>query len=74
LINKKYISFNIDGNCPGISTNVDYFRPERPEPTRSPISRTASPAKSVKSIHWMLRSSKHPLFDNKVRNFSLHKK
>lgn len=48
-------------------SNVDYFRPERPEPTPSPISRTESPAKSVKSIHWMLGSSKHPSFDNKGR-------
>lgn len=45
----------------------DYFRPERPEPTPSPISRTDSPAKSVKSIHWMLGSAKHPMFDNKGR-------
>ncbi|KAJ8320752.1 hypothetical protein KUTeg_002339 [Tegillarca granosa] len=40
----------------------------RPEPTPSPISRSDSPAKSVKSIHWMLGSSKHPSFDNKGRS------
>ncbi|KAK3082928.1 hypothetical protein FSP39_009274 [Pinctada imbricata] len=40
----------------------------RPEPSPSPISRCESPAKSVKSIHWMLGSTKHPLFDNKGRS------
>nr|XP_011451661.2 uncharacterized protein LOC105345256 isoform X3 [Crassostrea gigas] len=39
----------------------------RPEPTPSPISRCESPAKSVKSIHWMLGSNKHPSFDVKGR-------
>ena len=39
---------------------------QHPEPSPSPISRMESPAKSVKSIHWMLGSTKHPLFDYKV--------
>ncbi|CAC5414700.1 unnamed protein product [Mytilus coruscus] len=45
-------------------SNGDYFRPE---PSPSPISRTDSPTKSIKSIHWMLGSAKHPMFDNKGR-------
>ncbi|XP_033728482.1 uncharacterized protein LOC117317707 isoform X1 [Pecten maximus] len=48
------------------------FRSEssKPEPERSPspLSRSDSPAKSIKSIHWMLGSTKHPLFDHKGRS------
>ncbi|XP_050417955.1 uncharacterized protein LOC126831480 isoform X1 [Patella vulgata] len=38
-----------------------------PGPTPTPVSRTFSPTKSVKSIHWALGSSQHPLFDKKGR-------
>ncbi|XP_069107535.1 uncharacterized protein [Argopecten irradians] len=48
------------------------FRSEssKPEVDRSPspLSRSDSPAKSIKSIHWMLGSTKHPLFDHKGRS------
>ncbi|ESO87987.1 hypothetical protein LOTGIDRAFT_234771 [Lottia gigantea] len=38
-----------------------------PGPTPTPISRSFSPTKSVKSIHWALGSTQTPLFDKKGR-------
>ncbi|XP_021366116.1 uncharacterized protein LOC110458645 isoform X2 [Mizuhopecten yessoensis] len=45
----------------------DSSKPE-PEHSPSPVSRSESPAKSIKSIHWMLGSTKHSLFDHKGRS------
>lgn len=41
---------------------------ERFEPTPTPISRSNSPAKSVKSIHWILGHNRYHTFDKKGRS------
>lgn len=42
------------------------YRHSRLEPTPTPISRSDSPAKSVKSIHWILGHNRYHTFDKKV--------
>lgn len=43
-------------------------RQTRLEPTPTPISRSDSPAKSVKSIHWILGHNRYHTFDKKGRS------
>ncbi|XP_060602021.1 uncharacterized protein LOC132755219 [Ruditapes philippinarum] len=43
-------------------------RHTRLEPTPTPISRSESPAKSVKSIHWILGHNRYHTFDKKGRS------
>ncbi|KAL4217255.1 hypothetical protein ACF0H5_023706 [Mactra antiquata] len=43
-------------------------RHTRVEPTPTPISRSESPAKSVKSIHWILGHNRYHTFDKKGRS------
>ncbi|XP_053385974.1 uncharacterized protein LOC123539269 isoform X2 [Mercenaria mercenaria] len=43
-------------------------RQTRLEPTPTPISRSESPAKSVKSIHWILGHNRYHTFDKKGRS------
>ncbi|XP_060585687.1 uncharacterized protein LOC132741514 isoform X2 [Ruditapes philippinarum] len=44
-------------------------RHTRLEPTPTPISRSESPAKSVKSIHWILGHNRYHTFDKKVSRY-----
>ena len=41
-------------------------RTPRLEPTPTPISRSQSPTKSIKSIHWVLGHNRYHTFDKKV--------
>ena len=50
----------------GLEDNVS-SRSTRLEPTPTPIFRSDSPAKSVKSIHWILGHNRYHTFDKKVR-------